>query len=370
MRTTDNGDSWKFTTDTAGTAVEPYCLAIGDSGAVYATTKDGKLFRSSDHGWSWQRLTFPFTANINMTVHCARPGGAVFMGSVHGVYRSLDGGLTWIAADTVAGFADGWLLGGQSCTVLTAGRSPGAVRISTDRGVTWTGAGGGLETKVVQALCIDDSGYVIAGASGSAFRSAAPLSTRPAAPLLIAPPDGAWIASTLDTVLSWQLVPGATHYRVEVANDPSFAALYDHSDYIVDTAFHVILHVSARPYWWRVMAVAECGRSEWSAKWMFHGGTLDAGAATKPERCAIVGVYPVPARGQATLALRADAYQRHATLRLVDALGRTSATLLDGALSAGEHSIVLPLRDLPPGMHVCMLSAGGSVSIRAVPVLR
>ena len=76
---------------------------------------------------------------------------------------------------------------------------------------------------------------------------------------------------------------------------------------------------------------------------------------------------PNPSAGGAEVAF-ALAAPADATLRVVDVLGRTVATLHDGPLAAGPHAAAVG--GLPPGTYVVVLEAGGTRVTRAMTVVR
>lgn len=60
----------------------------------------------------------------------------------------------------------------------------------------------------------------------------------------------------------------------------------------------------------------------------------------------------------------------HATVRVVDALGRTVAVLADGALAAGPHTLALDAARLPPGVYAVVATVGETRSVTRVTVVR
>ena len=80
--------------------------------------------------------------------------------------------------------------------------------------------------------------------------------------------------------------------------------------------------------------------------------------------------FPNPARGRITvpLTLTRDAA---VTVTVVDALGRTIATLHDGPLSAGSHTLAWDASAaLASGVYVVRLSGDAGASARRVLIVR
>ncbi len=102
--------------------------------------------------------------------------------------------------------------------------------------------------------------------------------------------------------------------------------------------------------------------------------TLAGGVPTEPDAqapaaLALHAPAPNPARGTTRVAfdLPASAQVR---LAVFDVLGREVARLLDGGLPAGRHEATLDGRDLPSGVYLVRLVAGGATQTRRLTLLR
>jgi photosystem II stability/assembly factor-like uncharacterized protein len=111
-------------------------------GTVLAATNNGLIFRSRDHGDSWQPLAFPAQLRSNLHAFAIAPG-AYYAGissdtaELSGLYRSSDNGVTWeqipgLKKKEVWSLAF-WKSDGQ---VMAAGTRDG-VYLSKDSGKTW-----------------------------------------------------------------------------------------------------------------------------------------------------------------------------------------------------------------------------------------
>ncbi len=103
MRTGDGGMTWSVATPApiGLTCVDFLTPAIG-----YATTTNGQLAVTSDGGAVWTRVTTP----ARVIAPCFEAGGAGWVATTTGVYRTSDGGAHWVLSyrpgfvDTLSSF--------------------------------------------------------------------------------------------------------------------------------------------------------------------------------------------------------------------------------------------------------------------------
>ncbi len=184
-RSTDGGLSWTFAANLPGPVND---LVASPEGTLYVGMFGGPevgyggVYRSTDDGVMWTPTDF---VGPNVAALAVRSDGIVFAGlepyghtpGFPAIHRSDDGGQTWeptgYSADSVTD-----LVVDDAGTVFAArarrDNLDGVYR-STDGGETWVLASEGLAARYVLALFIDRAGYLWAGTSHGAFRSAAPL---------------------------------------------------------------------------------------------------------------------------------------------------------------------------------------------------
>jgi hypothetical protein len=78
---------------------------------------------------------------------------------------------------------------------------------------------------------------------------------------------------------------------------------------------------------------------------------------------------PSPARDHARVTLEIDEAQPVA-VAVYDALGRRVATLAEGVLAAGSHTLALDASALPAGVYVVRATGGTSTAVRRLTVAR
>jgi len=90
---------------------------------------------------------------------------------------------------------------------------------------------------------------------------------------------------------------------------------------------------------------------------------------TIPQRYRLYQNYPNPFNPSTTI--RFSLPQRsHVTLRVLDVLGREVATLVDGELNPGQHSVVFDAKNLPSGVYFYRLTAGPFVQQQKMIVVK
>ena len=129
----------------------------------------------------WRNLGPDGGVVLSLAVHPKNPL-VVYAGGWGGVFRSVDGGENWVAANR--GLSSGALLSvfvGVNCLAIDpaspftiyAGRDSDGVVRSTDGGATWTHIGAGLSERGVAALALTPGvpNQIFAAADGGVFRT-------------------------------------------------------------------------------------------------------------------------------------------------------------------------------------------------------
>ena len=157
-KSTDGGDTWSDVL--AGPYVHAIVIDPTTSTTLYAGTVGGSLtpgvVKSVDGGVSWTaaNLGLPDGAISALVVHPAIPS-MVYAGTEQaGAFKTTDGGATWVTTGFPRPFVGALAIDPVTPTTLYAGTD--GVYKSSDGGTTWTMLNTGLPDKVsVWALAID-----------------------------------------------------------------------------------------------------------------------------------------------------------------------------------------------------------------------
>lgn len=172
LRSTDAGVTWEILQYEGGID-GPIAIHPRNGSVLYrASSYSGRIYRSVDGGETWSVLVDLPQEGLSIAIDTsAQP--VVLVGTLSGIYRSTNGGASWVAANT-------GLPGDGSSTivnVLIASRTEaGTVYAATDRGLYrtvdagahWTRVSASFDTQTVTHISVDtrDSDVVWATSSG------------------------------------------------------------------------------------------------------------------------------------------------------------------------------------------------------------
>ena len=343
----NSGVTWAAV-DTAGLAKtftvlladKAYLFAGGSSGIV-GDSEDVTMFRSTDGGNSWINITSglpraqfceglddpacqwyyyyitALTAIGNMlfaaTSLSAPPTGIIGAGQI---YSSLDTGLTWHLSS--AGLADTVQCIATNGSILFAGTANSGVFLSHDTGTTWTASSFGLTNTNIQALFATGADLFAGTHGGGIFHSA-------------------------DSGKSWTpFNNGLTDSSIQ-----SFG--------VNDT----YLFAGAGP--------GTYGGSVW--RYPLSQVSVKRAQQLRPELASL----KVHSMGRFNPAVSIDfsiPSPEKVSIGIYDLSGHLVTTIDDKLFTAGQHTLQWNARNAGSGCYVVRMQAGGSVQVRAVPVVR
>jgi photosystem II stability/assembly factor-like uncharacterized protein len=174
-RTTDDGDSWQVVSDSLdGSPITALEVARADSSRIYVGTENGGFYRSTDGGDTWSgNLASSVLPGFTITRLESRADDAEAVyatvanfGNRH-VFRSADGGLTWVDIDRGE-------LGDPPFHSIAVPRSHPTrvyvcgdvgVFVSDDQGATWTNLTRNLPTVMVVDLVYHEADHTLTAAT-------------------------------------------------------------------------------------------------------------------------------------------------------------------------------------------------------------
>lgn len=193
----------------------------------------------------------------------------------------------------------------------------------------------------------------------------------PAAPVLLAPEDGAVVDPSGGVPLAWQAVLGAASYGLDLATVADFSAFESRIIGIPDTTW--ILHglQDNTLYFWRVRAANSLGVSDYSAPRSFSTGMNVAteDEAGVPAAFALRQNYPNPFNPATTIAY---GLPRPAEVRLVvyDLFGRAVTTLVETRQAAGRYTVSFDAEGLASGTYFYRIEANAWSRTRQMILLK
>jgi photosystem II stability/assembly factor-like uncharacterized protein len=139
-----------------------YAMAFEDSLVGYAVGAKGTCMKTTDGGQTWiDQTSFPGFAKDLRDVLVRGPADLIAVGETPGIFRSLDGGLSWIAVSnpSTETLNNIEVISGDTLSVVGDG---GRVLHSTDGGGTWTSLPGPGDFQVFDQFWWDSqTGYVV-----------------------------------------------------------------------------------------------------------------------------------------------------------------------------------------------------------------
>lgn len=166
-RTTDRGGSWAVLSDQLGTGlVEAIVLAPNDPNTIYVAKIDHGVYRSLDGGVSWQlgAAGMDDVRLKDLDIDPTNPA-LLFATSLSAVYRSVDAGTNWQQVAFPQATFD-FALDPVNPERMFAATTIGGMYRSLDGGLSWSAVNdglGGVEVFFSVAVAPDGSGKVYAG---------------------------------------------------------------------------------------------------------------------------------------------------------------------------------------------------------------
>jgi len=349
---------------------------------------DGGLWISRDRGSTWQRIAKlpkgkPFI--VMDTVSGTPEERTLYYASFwNGLYKSTDSGNNWTPIGTDTSFRYIWTLSinpvnpDEIFVGLYKGSrgGPGGLYKSTDGGATWRRVQNFPDYSVFN-IDFDSDGTVYVCATdfydwstdGGLYRSTdggttwAKIFAEPRTfDVAIDPSNSANIAVA---VQGWYQYLPSMKKGIHISTDGGQTWTN-----ITGNLQHTLLtFVKINPTNPRQLYVGTLGGGLWRADDVFITAIRETQKNLRSQRWLRSTVHPNPMIKTAEIefVLPRPMYVR---LTVTDMLGRTVATIADGVMSAGRQSVMLDVSELPAGIYAYRLSAGGTVEMQHIIVVK
>lgn len=262
----------------------------------------------------------------------------------------------------------------------------GATGVSTSPTLSWNASAGAtsyrlqvstssiFSTTVVDQSGITTTSYVVSGLANSALHywrvnatnaggtsaysavwNFGTVAVPPAAPALVAPPNGANDVST-SPVLSWNTSAGATSYELQVSANSSFSTTLVNQSGITGTSYSMSGLANNMVYYWRVNATNAAGMSDWSTVWGFT--TIIAAPSAPTLLSPANGAAGVPT--SPTLSWNASAGATSYRLQVSTNAAFSTAVLDQGGISGTSYAVTGLANETTYYWRVSASNAGGT----------
>jgi YVTN family beta-propeller protein len=172
----------------------------------------------------------------------------------------------------------------------------------------------------------------------------------PSIPVLTSPNNGA-TGISVNTLLSWNTVNGATTYTVQLSNSPTFALVEDTT---FSGAYWPLLSLTnGARYYWHVDAANTSGTSAWSNTWSF---TVGSTAVLSQQHLAGAGAFGVSMQSGTLRYFLPISSQ--VNVKYYDLKGGMIASFINEFQTAGDHSFRVPTSSWAKGTYLQVFEAG------------
>jgi Secretion system C-terminal sorting domain len=185
--------------------------------------------------------------------------------------------------------------------------------------------------------------------------------------MLVSPANNEVVATTTTATLTWNAVPGATMYMLELDRFLSFSTQFSQLHIVTGTSFNVTDLSADRKYYWRVRPLNEhywCANTQqrtFTTAMLSGVETIDAVAQWT--------LSPNPTvAGQNTALQVTVAQSTEVLLRVFDIAGREVYSRASVRLVEGENTLELPVADWNQGVYMVSMSNGAGVETKRLVI--
>ena len=174
-----------------------------------------------------------------------------------------------------------------------------------------------------------------------------------------------------NAVLIWHSSVLALSYHLQVSTESGFSTTVIDTT-TIDTLVHLNPLASNTKFYWRVSGFDDFGEGPYSTTASFTTGDQILGvgeAGGLPTTFMLQQNYPNPFNPSTVISYQLPVTSK-ATLKVYDVMGREVATLVDGTIAAGSHSVSLDASYLSSGLYFYEIRAGSFEAVRKMLLMK
>ena len=169
----------------------------------------------------------------------------------------------------------------------------------------------------------------------------------------------------------WNSAKAARSYHLQISADLNFNSYIVDTTGVTDTSFTVKNLNPYTIYNWRVNAINATGTGLWSSMFNLRtkAVTSVSTVAQIPEKFELQQNYPNPFNPETNMRFNL-VESGYTTLKVYSILGSEIATLVNGPLNAGAHTVLFRSNGLPSGVYIYRLISGKNVETKKMILLK
>jgi len=192
----------------------------------------------------------------------------------------------------------------------------------------------------------------------------------PHAPLLISPDSNA-VGVVLAPTLEWEEVAFAESYDLQLARDQDFTNLLTDTTGLINAVYQTGELEEQVTYYWRVRAIGDTTKSDWSAIWYFDtkSSTNSDVNPGLPAELELRQNYPNPFNPTTKISYTIPE-ESSVRLDVYDITGRRVATLVNKHQQPGRYAVSFDATDLASGIYTYRIASGDHVKTRQATLVK
>jgi len=192
----------------------------------------------------------------------------------------------------------------------------------------------------------------------------------PHAPMLTSP-DSSAADVVLAPMLEWEEVAFAESYDLQLAGDQNFTNLITDTTGLKNAEYQTGELEKQTTYYWRVRAIGDTTKSDWSATWYFDtkSATYADGDPGLPGELELRQNYPNPFNPTTKISYVIPE-ESSVRLDVYDITGRRVATLVNEHQQPGRYAVSFDAKHLASGVYTYRIAAGDHVKFRQATLVK